>query len=121
MRQDNLEGQTEMFSDHCSLRPILPPSFWLLMPSTSAALPQLSAPVPEALPTLFVTLRGRGPPAGPAAASRDPGPVVRIALQVPRHRELLVPHLTVRLAETAVLLMQRAEFRDGVVICKDKN
>ena len=39
MRQDNLEGQTEPFSDPRSLRPILPPSFCLLAPSTRAALP----------------------------------------------------------------------------------
>lgn len=79
----------------------------------------LPSPEPEAFTVLFVILQGR-PPAGPTVASHDTRPVVRIALQVPRHRELLVPHLVVGLAEIAVVLMQGAEFRDGVVICGDK-
>lgn len=86
----------------------------------SCSLVRPPSPVPEALPILLVILHGRGPPAGPAAASHDPGPVVRIALQVPGHRELLASHLVVGLAEIAVVLMQGAELGDGVVICRDK-
>lgn len=81
--------------------------------------PPPPAPVPEAVPVLSVVVHGRGPPARPAAAPHDARPVVRVALQVPRHRGLLAPHLVVGLAEAAVRLVQGAEFRDGVVICGD--
>lgn len=82
--------------------------------------PASPSPEPEAVPVLPVVLHGRGPPARPTAASHDARPVVGIALQVPGHGELLAPHLVVGLAETAVLLVQGAEFRDGVVICRDE-
>lgn len=71
MQQDNPERQTEMLWSRNSLRSTLPPSSYPLTPSTRAALPQPSSPVPEALPILFVILHGRGPPACTTAASHD--------------------------------------------------
>lgn len=89
-------------------------------PSARAAPARPPSPEPEALPVLSAVLHGRGPPARPAAASHDARPVVGVALQVPGHGELTASHLVVSLAEAAALLVQRAQFRDGGVICGDE-
>lgn len=78
------------------------------------------SPGPEAPSVLSAVVHGRGPPARPAAASHDARPVVAAALQVPGHGELMAPQLVVSPAEAAALLVQRAQLRDGGVICGDR-
>jgi len=72
--------------------------------------------VPETVPLISVigdSLRSRG-----AAPAHHSCPVLSIAVQVPRWRQRFPSRLAVGLTEVQVLLMQRAEFRDRVVICR---
>lgn len=77
---------------------------------------QCSSPVPETVPLISVV--GDSLWSWRAAPADHSCPVFSIAIQVPRRRQRLPSHLAVGLTEVQVILMQRAEFRDGVVICR---